>query len=79
MLGLLRRGRRKYTTENSVYEVDARRKRARRLRGTNAPTANFGQDGAWRPYADYGFQGDRLIFIWDDQGRATITSRLVGR
>lgn len=59
-------------THNSAYEVHLAAGRARRVRGINSPTPNFGHDGRWRAYAALtppaiGYEVD---FVW---GSATAT------
>lgn len=76
-----------YVTETgSVYQVDYERKLARRVSGNGEPTANFGRDARWNPYADVvRTPTGALAFIWQvnpvDGGmvhfRTTITSTVV--
>lgn len=63
-------------TEFSAYEIDLVNKQVRRLSGVNSPTARQGEDGEWRHYYNIDLVDNTLMFIWDDQGRATQTSNI---
>lgn len=69
-----------YKTESgSVYQVDAKGKRVRRLTGVKEPTPRQGQDGEWKTFYDMRtdlFPG-RLFFIWNNLGQGTHTSLIV--
>lgn len=63
-------------TEFSTYEIEGNR--VRRLEGENEPTPRQGQDQEWREAARIAplVIGAQLhyLFLWDSEGRATITS-----
>lgn len=40
----------RFSTDNSIYEVDPDRKLIRRLAGVNAPTPSQGADGEWKVF-----------------------------
>ena len=77
------------TETGSVYQLDETGHRARRLSGTQAPTARVGSDGAWRAYvtATPVVVGQPVVVVWaiDDEpdgtglltARSTVTSPVV--
>lgn len=58
-----------HTQNGSIYEVDRKNKRVRRLSGKGNPTPKLGVDGEWRLYLD--IQPDPpeidlpLLIVWD--------------
>lgn len=73
----------RYTTRNSVYEVDDQNLLVRRLEGVSDPTANVVKDGLWQPYLrvdDLGASG--LAIEWADSTKHTthtLTSSVLKR
>lgn len=57
------------TLTGSVYEVDDKAKKVRRLNGKENPTRRMGKDGDWRPYAKLFPNpikvGKGVVIIWD--------------
>lgn len=72
---------RRYTTANSVYEVDegtVPARRFRRVSGANPPTSNFEEDGVWHTGSVYFVGVDRILFVFDESGKgSTVTSPVV--
>jgi hypothetical protein len=69
----------RFTTDNSIYELDPARHSIRRLAGTNTPTPRQGDDGEWRRFHAISAVtiGCPVIIVWRMQGtiaRATHTS-----
>lgn len=54
----------RYTTANSVYEVDYGAKRVRRIVGMNEPTPRQGDDGAWKEFVSCQDSGNGLLIRW---------------
>lgn len=57
-------------TQNSIYEIDEQDRQVRRLEGFTVPTARFGANGAWRPYAHLSplEVGKRMVITWPATG-----------
>lgn len=78
------------TETGSLYELDNKEKRIRRMHGTKDPTPRQGKDGEWKQIknAIQPVEGKEMIFLWRvDYGpneyeaeivfRTTISSRVV--
>lgn len=65
------------TFSGSVYEIDSANKKVRRVSGTHEPTSNQGIDGEWKHYElVHHVRNLGLVIEWNEQGSATITSRV---
>ena len=69
----------RFTTYNSIYEIDQAGRRLRRLVGSNTPTPRQGDDGEWQSFHAISAVtvGDPVIIVWRMQGdaaQATYTS-----
>ncbi len=57
-----------HTETGSIYEVDRKNKRVRRMTGKDNPTPRMGKDGEWRSYTDIQPDppeaGGRLLIVW---------------
>lgn len=60
-----------HTGTESIYEVDTKNKRVRRMTGARNPTPRQGKDGEWRDYTsispDPPSVGNRLLIVWDSK------------
>lgn len=66
----------KYTTKNSVYEVDEKNKQIRRVSGANPPTRHFSPNSEWKSYQSLSFASGYGVIDWTGSGH-TVTSPLV--
>lgn len=67
-------------TRFSVYEVDEKNKRYRRLEGQRPPTPRQGADGEWTPYEEYYRLLDGYYFVLryeDAVAKGTLTSTVM--
>ncbi len=57
------------TISGSMYEVDLKEKKCRRLIGVNDPQPRQGKDGEWKAFVDIlpevPVKGSPVIFVWD--------------
>lgn len=58
-----------HTESGSIYEIDRKNKRVRRMTGKTNPTPRMGTDGEWRTYSgiqpDPPEAGERLLIVWE--------------
>jgi hypothetical protein len=69
---------RTYATRFSIYEVDEDEKKIRRLVSEHEATPRQGADGEWKQFYRIDHTDAGLLIHWDDQGRCTLTSEVVG-
>lgn len=65
----------KFTTLNSLYEVDQDQQRVRRLNGLSDPTPYQGIDGEWKSYTKISNiqTGLPVLIVWENT-KCTTTS-----
>ena len=69
------------TISGSVYELDTKEKRVRRLAGVKEPTSRQGHDGDWKVYELLHVLGNSdgkpfFLFDWTGLGNGTATSQI---
>lgn len=69
----------RFTTANSIYEIDPTERRIRRLAGSHSPTARQGSDGDWQAFHAISAvtPGCPVVIVWrmvGDVAQATQTS-----
>lgn len=71
----------RYTTRNSVYEVDVETRQFRRVSGSNPPTRKFAEDGLWHDgdvVRDFTYwDGGTVLTFSFDSGGYTTSSTIV--
>ena len=62
-----------FKTENSLYELDTKHKRIRRVHGAYPPTPRQRRDGEWEPYYEISpvEQGAAPLIWWNAEGECT--------
>ena len=66
------------TESGSIYEVDRKNKRVRRMTGEKNPTPKMGKDGEWKAYADLQPNppevGLPLLIVWETPTTSEVSS-----
>ena len=74
-----------HTETGSIYEINEKEKKIRRITGEGNPTERVGKDGSWKDYLNIDIldtmSGDKqMLIIWkieDGVARSTLTSIIV--